>query len=140
MADIGLSSHNLHLKSGGNKGEKIVFGRDTHPSYRDGEPPRWRLISKVPLEGSYSKTWEEQCGLVRQFGATVPSARQLTYAALLHWRALGEWPTTGRGRVSDMSWREDDLPMTVDIHPKGMFLAFHSEREDARVGVYVSRT
>lgn len=135
VADIGLASSNLYLKSGGRKHDRLG---GFVPHHQNSESPQWRLISKAPLEDSYSKTWDEQCDLARQHGAQVPSARQLTYAALLHWRAHGEWPITGRGRVSDEGYRDDEHYL-VDAHASGMDFYERSRHLCAEgIGVYTT--
>jgi len=54
------------------------------------EDARWRLIRKIPVDGSFSKSWSQQERLIDSQIDEIPSVRQVVYTMILHFLATGE--------------------------------------------------
>jgi hypothetical protein len=54
------------------------------------EVARWRLIRKIPVDSSFSKSWNQQERLINSQINEIPSARQVVYTMILHFLSTGE--------------------------------------------------
>lgn len=99
---------------------------------------RWHLIAKAPLPHSPNKTWDEQCVLLED-GASVPSARSLSYLVIAHYHRTGEvlfennpgrssssiTTSNGRQHIAVRCFQSANSPLSIVFIPRpdGMALA-----------------
>lgn len=89
VADVGLSLLDVRQKA--RKG--LFYSQnwfDNEEFAGRTETACWRLIRKIPVDGSFSKDWSEQNALVDSKIDEIPSARQVVYTTILHFLATGE--------------------------------------------------